>query len=83
MAIRAIKPKLDSEARNFNDECRLKYSTYLPTLPNSKPMCLLWNKCVLAVKKYNLNFTTKHGDFGISYPDGSVARKSKVELCYI
>ncbi len=29
-----------------------------------------------------LNFTTKHGDLVISYPEGSVARKSKVESCY-
>jgi len=30
---------------------------------------------VLVVKKYYLkgHFTTKHWDFGISYPDGSVA----------
>jgi len=29
-----------------------------------------------------LNFTTKHGDLVISYPEGSVDRKSKVESCY-
>jgi len=30
---------------------------------------------LVAVKKYNLkrHFTTKHGDFEISYPEGSVA----------
>ena len=25
----------------------------------------------------------RHGDFEIVYPEGSVARKSKVESCYI
>ena len=73
------KTKLDSETRNFNDDCTL------PTLHNSKPTCRLCNECVLAVKEYNLkrHFTTKHEDFGISYGKGLVARKSNVESCYI
>jgi len=29
--------------------------------------------------KLKRQFTTKHGDFGISYTEGSVAIKSKVE----
>jgi len=43
------------------------------------------NECVSAVKECNLirHFTTKHGDFVILYPDGSIARKSKVESCYV
>ena len=60
----AKKTELYSDSRNFNDECTLKYLFILPTLPNSKLMCLLCNECVSTVKEYNLKwqFTTKHGD---------------------
>jgi len=63
MTSQAKKTKLDSETRNFNDDCTLKCLFILLTLHNSKPMCLLWNECVLAVKEYNLmqHFTTKQG----------------------
>ena len=61
------KQKLDYETHNFNDDCTL------PNLhrPNSKPMCLLCNECVSAVKEYNLkrHFTTKHGDFWVFRTD--------------
>jgi len=35
---------------------------------------------VSAVKKYNLkrHFTTKHGDFGISYLEGTVAKNERL-----
>jgi len=37
-----FQTKLDSETRNFNDDCILKYLfIILPTLPNLKPKCLL------------------------------------------
>jgi len=45
MASGTKKTKLDSETPNFNDDCTL------PTLLNSKPMCLLCNECVSAVKE--------------------------------
>ena len=79
------RTKLDSETRNFNDDWTLKYFIILPNLPNSKPMCVLCNECVSAMKEYNVkrNFTTKHGDFGKSFPEGSVAKKSKIESLII
>ena len=57
-----------------------------PTLPNSKPMCLPCNECVdIGSEEYNLelHFTAKHGDFGMSCWECTVARKSKVESYYI
>ena len=75
------KTKLESENRALNDDWTLKYLFISPTIPNSKPMCLLCNECVSSVKEYNVkrHFTTKHADFGKSYPEGSTARKFKVE----
>jgi len=45
MASVTKKTKLDYETRNFNNDCTL------PTLYNSKPMCLLCNECVSSVKE--------------------------------
>ena len=41
MASGAKKTKLDSETRNFNDDCTLQYlfKLMLPTLHNFKPIC--------------------------------------------
>jgi hypothetical protein len=77
----AKKTKLDSKTRNFNNDWTMKYLFILPNVPDLKPMCVLCTECVSAVKEYNMkrHFTTKHGDFGISYPEGSVVRKAKVE----
>ena len=68
MASRANETKLDSETRNFNNviSTMLHVEIFiLQTLPSSKPMCLLCNECVSAVKEYDLkrHITTKHGDF--------------------
>ena len=47
-------------------------------IQSQRVFCTEW---VSAVKEYNVkrHFTTKHGHFGISYPEGSVARNAKVE----
>ena len=48
--------------------------------PNSKPMCLLYNECVSAVKEYNLkrHFThKKHGDLGYFVQEGFGCYKIK------
>ena len=70
MASVANKTKLESENRNFDKDWTLKYLFILSTEPNSKPMCLLCNECLLVLKEYNVKhrFTTKHGYFGRSYP---------------
>lgn len=46
MASTSKEAKLDCKNRVFNNDWTLKYLFISPTLPNSKPMCLICNECV-------------------------------------
>lgn len=76
------KRKIDNENRQFSKEWTEKYLfTEITTNDTRKQICLLCNESIAVSKEYNLrrHFNTKHSNFNTNYPEGSDARRQKVQ----
>ncbi len=75
------KRKIDVENRQFQSEWTDKYLFVLPAATSNKPVCLLCNDCIAVMKEYNLkrHYTSNHGSFSASFPEGSEEQRGKVQ----
>ena len=47
---KAMKRKVDTENRSFNDEWTEKYAFFMPTFRNALPVCLIYTETVAVAK---------------------------------